>query len=307
MKSDGKQLEALVSFVEKILLPQGFDVKTNHLVFNDEGVQIAEFDIEVRGKVGSTEIAWLIECRDRPTKGAAPGSWIEQLVGRRSRFGFNKVTAVSTTGFSAGAVAFAESSGIEIREVKDLSPDEFSSWLQLREIVVSERLSKLHGGTIIIDQNEDEQLQEALNEVITSANNDACIFRSLKTGERTSLIKVFGGAVSHAGNLFDNIQPNVAGQKIELHANYDNKTDRFVVDTKLGEVHVQKIIFIGSFSITERLAHLNLTAEYRNVDDGDTISQVAAFEPIKVQGSEISLEMHKIEKTGKTHITLRKT
>jgi hypothetical protein len=114
MKSDGKQLEALVSYVEKTLLPQGFDVKTNERVYNDEGVQIAEFDVEVRGKVGSTRIAWLIECRDRPSQGTAPGSWIEQLVGRRIRFGFNKVTAVSTTGFAEGVFDFAQREGIEL-------------------------------------------------------------------------------------------------------------------------------------------------------------------------------------------------
>lgn len=107
MTSDGKQLEALVSFVEETLVPQGFSVNTNTKVFNDEGIQVAEFDVEVRGKVGTTDIAWLIECRDRPSQGAAPGSWIEQLVGRRARFGFNKVTAVSTTGFAAGAEEFA--------------------------------------------------------------------------------------------------------------------------------------------------------------------------------------------------------
>ena len=80
-------------------LPVGFEVKSNERVFNDGGIQIAEFDIEIRGKVGTTMIAWLIECRDRPAQGAAPGSWIEQLVGRRNRFGFNKVTAVGVSEF----------------------------------------------------------------------------------------------------------------------------------------------------------------------------------------------------------------
>ncbi len=46
--SDGKRLEALVAFVEKTLLPQGFDLKTNARVYDDEGGQIAEFDIEIR-------------------------------------------------------------------------------------------------------------------------------------------------------------------------------------------------------------------------------------------------------------------
>ncbi|HEY4363603.1 MAG TPA: restriction endonuclease [Bryobacteraceae bacterium] len=125
MASNGKNLEALVAFVEQTLKAPGLNVSTNKGVFNDEGIQIAEFDVEVLGKFGSTEIHWLIECRDRPSQGPAPGSWIEQLVGRRTRFGFNKVTAVSTTGFAPGAVDFARSQGIELREVAALSPEEF--------------------------------------------------------------------------------------------------------------------------------------------------------------------------------------
>src|SRR3954468_8363390 len=114
MSTDGTDLEKLVAFVEKALLPQGFEVRSNKRVYNDDGIQIAEFDIEVRGQVGSGPISWLIECRDRPECGPAPGSWIEQLVGRRMRFGFNKVTAVSTTGFAKGARDFANAHGIEL-------------------------------------------------------------------------------------------------------------------------------------------------------------------------------------------------
>ena len=101
----GKILESFIRQIEKILLPHEFKIISNEKVFNDEGIQIAEFDIEIEGKVGSTNLKWLIECRDRPTQGAAPGSWIEQLVGRRDRFKFNKVIAVSTTGFAEGAIS----------------------------------------------------------------------------------------------------------------------------------------------------------------------------------------------------------
>ena len=107
MSGEGQHLENLVRQVEELLLPKGFSVAGNSRVYNDENVQIAEFDIEVRGRLGSTYISWLIECRDRPGSGPAPGSWIEQLVGRRDRFRFSKVTAVSTTGFALGAEEYA--------------------------------------------------------------------------------------------------------------------------------------------------------------------------------------------------------
>jgi hypothetical protein len=69
MSNTGKQLESLVEQIEKLLLPDNFTIKTNEKILNDEGVQIAEFDIEIEGRLGSTYIKWLIECRDRPSSG----------------------------------------------------------------------------------------------------------------------------------------------------------------------------------------------------------------------------------------------
>jgi len=73
-----RQLEGLVAFVERVLLPQGFEVRTNERVFNEDGIQIAEFDIDVQ-ESRLDRIAWLIECRDRPADGPAPSSWIDNL------------------------------------------------------------------------------------------------------------------------------------------------------------------------------------------------------------------------------------
>ncbi|MGH7180771.1 MAG: restriction endonuclease, partial [Nitrospiraceae bacterium] len=115
-------------------MSEGFKVTTNDRVFNDDGVQIAEFDVLIQGKIGTSDFQWLIECRDRPASGAAPTAWIEQLVGRRTRFNLNKVTAVSTTGFSAGTPEFAQAQGIELREVRALTPEHFADWLELRYI-----------------------------------------------------------------------------------------------------------------------------------------------------------------------------
>ena len=115
--NSGKELELLVQEIERSLLPSGFDVALNKTEFNQAGDQLAEFDIVISGRLGSSLVKWLIECRDRPSQGPAPGSWIEQLATRKTRFKFDKVIAVSTTGFAKGIVGFADSQGISLRSV----------------------------------------------------------------------------------------------------------------------------------------------------------------------------------------------
>jgi NADPH-dependent glutamate synthase beta subunit-like oxidoreductase len=76
MATNGKWLEDLVAFVESKMLPSGFKVDTRSPVYDADSSQIvAEFDIEITGKLGSGKISWLIECRDRQR--SAPASWIE--------------------------------------------------------------------------------------------------------------------------------------------------------------------------------------------------------------------------------------
>src|SRR6185312_10288838 len=129
MRKDGKALQDLAAFVERTLHPLGYDVVTNWLEYDANGNLLAEFDIQFIGTHQNSGYKWLIECRDRPSDGKAPGSWIEQLVGRRSRFGFNKVTAVSSTGFAPGASDYAIAEDIEIKEVASMRPEDFGSWL----------------------------------------------------------------------------------------------------------------------------------------------------------------------------------
>lgn len=139
----GVGLEQLVAAIEKQLSPDNFKVELNEQVRNDQGVQIAEFDVLITGKVGSSSVNWLIECRDRPSHGPAPGSWIEQLVGRRQRFHFDKVIAVSTTGFADGAVDYAQREGILLRTVQ--RADEIVGDFKVKRVVYSQHEVKLTG------------------------------------------------------------------------------------------------------------------------------------------------------------------
>lgn len=117
MDKTGTEIEELVGGIERQLLPQGFKVEPRQRVYNEAGEQIAELDLVITGALGSSSVRWLIECRDRPSEGPAPISWIEQLVGRRERLQFDRVFAVSTTGFSPAARDFAKAKNIILRTV----------------------------------------------------------------------------------------------------------------------------------------------------------------------------------------------
>ncbi len=308
MASDGKQLEDLVSFVESVLLPEGFDVKTRKRDYNDRGVQIAEFDIEIRGRVGSGAIAWLIECRDRPGDGPAPGSWIEQLVGRRTRFGFNKITAVSTTGFAAPAIEFAADQGIELREVEGLAPDAFSDWLLMRHMHRRVAITRLKHAFFIVNQDEigDKAQRAALEEAIRGQDGNAKLLKKSKTGERVSAAETFDGAVRLVENLFNKVEPNSSAKEITLNVKYTGEDDYFVIETTSRPFRIDRIIFQGELIVKERLVPITRSAEYRATTSGETISQVVTFSDETAQGVDFALEFHKIEETGETHVLLRK-
>ncbi len=121
-RRSGRELEMLVREIEEQLSPKGFTITSRELVYQQgTSNQIAEFDIHITGPVGSSSVNWLIECRDRPSEGPAPNSWIEQLVGRKDRFKLDKVFAVSTTGFAAGTHDYALEKGIYLRSVRSIS------------------------------------------------------------------------------------------------------------------------------------------------------------------------------------------
>lgn len=128
-RNDGKRLERLVEMLEGMHLPDGFKLTKNDKVYDDEGNQIAELDILIEGIIGSVTHRTLFECRDRPSSGAAPVSWIEQLWGRRDRLKLNAVIAVSTTGFAPAAVSFAKDRNIPLRSVDDLTEAEITGFL----------------------------------------------------------------------------------------------------------------------------------------------------------------------------------
>jgi Restriction endonuclease len=305
MTRDGKHLEALVAFVEKTLVPEGFKVTTNDRVFNDDGVQIAEFDVLVQGKIGTTEFQWLIECRDRPSSGSAPIAWIEQLVGRRARFNLNKVTAVSTTGFAAGAHEFAQAQGIELREVHALTPDHFADWLEVRYITNTIRHTTLTGMYFVLDPETSQELRDALAALLPQINGNSPILRSVSTGDAVTPAQAFSGVTSVNEDLFDGLKANGDPKRVRLQTRYPDD-DYFIVQTSAGDISIKCIVFSGELRLDEMKLPIVYTGEYRDAKTGAPISQVVTYAPQTIMGDKFAMEFHKFSDTGETHVTLRK-
>src|SRR5258708_575866 len=160
MDKTGKELEELIAGIEAQMLPQGFKVEPRQRVVDDSGEQIAELDIVISGALGSSSVKWLLECRDRPSEGAGPVSWMEQLVGRRGRFGLNQVFAISTTGFSKAANDFARTEGIVLRTVSQL-PDVKDDF-KLRGMVYQfEEVSFVGQGQLQTENPDDKRIVDA--------------------------------------------------------------------------------------------------------------------------------------------------
>ncbi len=301
----GKKLEALVALVEQFLLPQGFVVRTNRQIYGDDGKQIAEFDIEISGKVGSTNFTWLIECRDRPSDGAAPCSWIEQLDGRRTRFNFNKVTAVSTTGFAKGAVEFAERQGIELREVRALEAKEFEAWLKMESFRQIEQIADLKGLTLNVFPTETPERKQILQNYLGAQLPGSAILKQSKPGGQNIYPRnAFLGALTTIGNFFEGILPDAKGKKINLHVEYVNDEDHFVVETEAGPIRIKSIDFHGELRVRETIVRVTSAGEYRHSSSGKIISQYVAFGS-QSQAGIGSIEMHRIVDSKETYLVLR--
>lgn len=304
MHSDGSELEALVSFVEGHFLPEGLTIRTREKVF-DGAVQIAEFDVVVTGKVGTTDFSWLIECRDRPSEGAAPASWIEQLVGRRARFKFNKVTAVSTAGFSEGAKKYAADEGIETREVKSLEIDAFKNWIAMTHMTQILTNCELTGATIDFSTEDVEAHGQELRQVLAEAKATKENFLRLsKNGEFIGIANAFRSAVQQQAQFIEALEANGPGKSVALTVTYTNDDDHFVVHVDSEPIRVRRIRFRGVLTKTELMLPVAKALEYRG-EDSRTISQLVAFQPMKVAGVDLSLEFHRMPDLEQAFVLLK--
>ena len=158
---------------------------------------------------------------------------------------------------------------------------------------------------LLIDEGEGQERRDALSAALSALPKDAAFLKSTATGELVTAAMAFHGAVNSAKSLFEGIEPNGPGRKIKLHAKYSAE-DHFVVETGAGTIPVRAIDFTGELRIEQALMPVVTSQRYEYSENGNTISQLAAFAPQEFSGQQYALELHRMGEDGETHVILRR-
>jgi len=288
VKKDGKSLENLVQAIERALAGESVNVECNPKVFGEDGVQLAEFDVVVTGRIGSASVKVLIECRDRPSDGAAPGSWIDQMVGRRSTFQFHKVIAVSTTGFAPAAVLSAQRNDIELRVVETVESFDLEilkGWFVPGSIIL-QRVNIDHLEVKVFPRvGTTSEMREALKKVITGPKRRSELVYVRQAKRKLSVFDIWD---THSVLAFGNASTWDLSKTKHLRVLCTPDQFDARILTKPGLVFLERIEFMATCSL--RVEPIDVTVEhYRSFDLQRPICETLKFQ---LPTSEGPLEVH---------------
>lgn len=118
-----KEFETLTSRIIEHLVESGAKVILNDRIPDpDNPKQLRQIDITLSRNCLKTHI----ECRNH--KAPQDAKWIEELIGRKISLNASAMMAVSSSGFTAGAILKAERFGVFLHDLTKFSPDQVTTW-----------------------------------------------------------------------------------------------------------------------------------------------------------------------------------
>ncbi len=123
MTEESDNFEIFISRIHELLEKEGSLVQWNEKIPDpDNPSQLRQIDVTVR----NDDVFNIIECRLHRNKQNV--KWIEELMGRRASLRADSAIAVSSSGFTAGAVRKAKTFGVVLRDLTHLPEEEILSW-----------------------------------------------------------------------------------------------------------------------------------------------------------------------------------
>ncbi|MCE9582513.1 MAG: restriction endonuclease [Planctomycetes bacterium] len=156
MAREGRELEQLVALIEKTLGPSA-QVDSPALLPDKDGGGDREVDVAIRVKSGSSSILVIIECRDRAA--TQDVRWVEEVAQKRVSVSADKVVAVSSSGFSRGAIEKARALNVDLRVYGHLEPEAIKGWIPPLTLETRYKMWEAKSVELVLDDEMLERLQ----------------------------------------------------------------------------------------------------------------------------------------------------
>lgn len=299
MSRKGREFEKLVAFLEKMLTPDNFEIKSPDFFDDKDTGQKREIDISVTGKVGATPIKIIIECRDRTDPQNV--TWIEQINSKKEGVNASKAIAVSSSGFYKPALVKAKSCNIECRTYEDIDESEIASWFQLKEMTLYRNHYEVkHSDIDIIHPEEGTVDNTVLQKTFENADANSRVFFKKKDKEYCSLNEIVAG-INEIKNMWDKIPIDGKKYRHNMELNYTNRNDCFQL--LAGEnvfVDITVLRLVVDYSVTQDLIPIDSITAYNSAEG--SILQNVSFKFDDTNGKIYMIGIHRDEQGG-THVT----
>jgi hypothetical protein len=129
---DFRLFEKMIARIHAIL--EGFESKVtwnDKIIDPDNENQMRQIDVTIK----TGKFLTIVECRYHKSKQDV--KWIEELIGRRVSLNADAVVAVSSSGFTEGAILKARKYGVITRDILTLTEEEIKRWGKLSKIAVN--------------------------------------------------------------------------------------------------------------------------------------------------------------------------
>lgn len=210
MSRKGRELERLVSILEKGLASEDIVIKSPDYIIDTVTNDKREVDISIRQNIGTTEILTIVECRDRIA--TEDVTWIEQLVTKVKDIEASRVIAASSSRFSKGAKSKAQHYGIELRTIDEISNENLDNWVIPCSLITIAMHHNIIGMTLISD-----------NPLFEETN--------IPFSPNTKYFKHSNGLL-YSSNDFFNMIPDISSYFPSVDAIEQKKTETFRFDLR---------------------------------------------------------------------------
>jgi hypothetical protein len=250
----GRDLERVISLLEGSLPQSGIQLKSPDFLPDKDTGALREVDISLRGRIGSSDILAIIECRDRDA--TADVTWIEQVITKRNSVNADKAMAVSSSKFSKPATLKAKKYNIVIRTLDEIDPADITELFFKRPYML---IYTLQSKILHIHMPHQQSPEGKEIDIVDP------IFKRKIDNKLVSFNDIW---INILNDISSNIQKEIPlnGTKIQCKIiyNFPNVQYSFQASTKSGDLNIESLIIYAFLWFTEQKVPSTSLKEYRD-------------------------------------------